>query len=394
MINPKLPENEIARLEVVKSYNILDTLPDADYDNITNLIATICNMPVALIGFLDEDRNYFKSHYGVPFNESPREISFCGHTILGEEIMIVEDARLDERFIGNPLLTEHNAIFYAGVPLVSPEGYSLGTICVFDQKPRRLVKQQIKALKTLGKQVVNLLELRKKNQSLELAKKELQLRNQQLKTFANHVSHDLKSPLTNIMSLTTMVKQEIDDNLSDDAKMYLNAIDESATILKEYIDGMLLHYRSDDLINAEKATVDLEKIGQNIEQILISNTDELKYPKIKIKHINKPVITQILINLVDNALKYNDKAKRIVKIGYESIKDYHRFSVSDNGIGIPQPQQERIFELFEKVHNDLSQSSTGIGLSTVRNLVEKLNGKISVSSIENEGSTFTFTIKK
>lgn len=394
MIIPKLPINELERLNAVRSYDILDSLPDDDYDNITQLIASICDIPIALITLLDEDRNFFKSHYGIPFGESPRDTSFCGHAILEDDILIVPDARKDERFIDNPLLKEQQAIFYAGVPLINPEGYPLGTICVFDHQPRELTDEQINTLKTLSKQVVNLLELRRKNESLEKAKKELEVRNQQLKRFASHVSHDLKSPLSNIISLTTLLREENENLHSNDSKEYVNYIEDSAQILKNYIDGILKYYKTDELVNAKKENIKLSDISEDIKQLLISNNDQLIYEESEIKNVNKPAIAQILINLVDNALKYNDKDSRVVKIDYESVKDYHRFNVSDNGIGIPQNQQERIFEIFETVKGDFNKSSTGIGLSTVKNLVEKLKGNIFLCSEEDVGSTFSFTVAK
>lgn len=392
---PKLPVNEAKRLNAVKSYNILDTLPEEDYDHITELVASICNIPIALITFLDEDRNFFKSHYGIPFNETSRDISFCGYTVLEDDILIVKDAREDKRFMDNPLVDEQNAIFYAGVPLINPEGFKLGTICVFDHEPRELTKTQIKALKTMGKQVVNLLELRRQNYNLTKAKEELLERNEQLKSFASHVSHDLKSPLANIMSLSDLLRSENEAVLSEDSKEYIQYIEESAGILREYIDGILMHYKTDELLKSKKENVNLSEISENIEQLLISKEDDqLIYSEELVEDINKSALSQILINLVDNALKYNDKAQRIIKIGYESLTDYHRFSVSDNGIGIPKDKQEHIFEIFKTIKSDFNKSSTGIGLSTVKNLVEKLNGNIFVCSEEGKGSTFSFTIAK
>ncbi len=129
MTSPKFPENEKERLAEIKKYNLLDTVSESDFDNITSLIAAICDVPISLITLLDSDRNYFKSHYGLHFNQSPRNISFCGHAILDEsEIFIVEDARNDERFQENPLTHEADAIFYAGVPLINPNGFKLGTL--------------------------------------------------------------------------------------------------------------------------------------------------------------------------------------------------------------------------------------------------------------------------
>src|SRR5690606_13470291 len=159
---PKFPNDEAERLAELKKYNLLDTLSENDFDNITTLVATICDVPVSLITLLDSDRNFFKSHFGLDFNQSPRNISFCAHAILqNEEIFIVEDATKDERFMDNPLVNEAKAIFYAGVPLMNSAGFKLGTLCVFDHKPRILSEVQITALKSLAKQVVILFELRK-----------------------------------------------------------------------------------------------------------------------------------------------------------------------------------------------------------------------------------------
>lgn len=391
---PQLPNNERQRLRAVKSYNLLDSLPEQEYDDITDLIATLCDAPIALISLLDTNRNFFKSFHGIPFSESPRDISFCGHAILQDDILIINDARRDERFADNPLVLNMNAIFYAGVPLISPKGFPLGTLCVFDHQPRELSDKQIKSLKTLAKQVVQLFELRKKNLILSKTQQELKTRNKQLQKFASHVSHDLKSPLTNIIALTDLIRSENPDNLSDDTNQYLEYIEESTTVLKKYIDGILMYYKSDELLKHQLQDVSLKTLGNDIKSILIKEKDELIFDDVNIEKINKPALSQILINLVDNALKYNDKAVRKIKLEYTDLEDYHEFKVIDNGIGIPEDKLEHIFELFETVKNNLGKSSTGIGLSTVKNLVEKLNGTISVNSTFGEGSVFTFTIEK
>lgn len=396
MQHPKLPDNELQRLEVLRQYQLLDTLPENDYDDITKLISTICKVPISLITLLDSDRNFFKSHYGIPFNQSPRNISFCGHAILeSDDVFMIQDSRLDERFHDNPLVKELNAIFYAGVPLINPEGFALGTICVFDHQPRVLNDSQIDALIILSKQVVNLFESRRKNFILEKAKNELEERNKELKNFAAHVSHDLKSPLANIMSLTYLLKDENQGVLSSESLEYIGYIEESTSILKDYIDGILLYYKADEFLKAKKETINFQLLFEELEQILVLKADEFKYPETKvIENINKPALTQIFINLIDNGLKYNDSNKRIITIGYDETKEFHVFSVTDNGVGIPEDKQAYIFELFKTLNTNNKKASTGIGLSTVQNIVHKLGGIISVSSQLGKGSTFTFTIKK
>jgi len=171
---PILP-NEAERLAALKSYHILDTATEDDFDELTALASAICQTPVALITFIDEDRQWFKSHYGTEVTETPKAYSFCAHAIASpEKIMVVEDTAKDVRFAENPLVTgEPHVAFYAGVPLVDKQGFGLGSICVVDTKVRELNQNQINALQIIGKQVVDRLELRRKILQLETSNKKL-----------------------------------------------------------------------------------------------------------------------------------------------------------------------------------------------------------------------------
>lgn len=164
---PVLPDDD-KRIDTLSRYNILDSLPESDYEDITQLASQICQTPIALITFVDEQRQWFKSNRGLSIRETPRTDAFCAHTIVDPSApMIVADARQDERFADNPLVTgDPHIVFYAGVPLVTPDGYALGSLCVIDDQVRQLSDGQLSALKVLAKQVVNLLALRKANQDL------------------------------------------------------------------------------------------------------------------------------------------------------------------------------------------------------------------------------------
>lgn len=160
---------EADRLEALREYSILDTPSEQIYDDITALAAFICDVPIALISLIDADRQWFKSKVGLSLQETPRNISFCEHAILNQSMMIVRDALNDERFAHNPLVTSDPGIrFYAGVPLTTPGGYQLGTLCVIDHEPRELSEMQQKNLAALARQVVMQMELQRV--SAQLAK--------------------------------------------------------------------------------------------------------------------------------------------------------------------------------------------------------------------------------
>lgn len=153
------PLRELSRLAALLRYEILDTPEEAVFDDFTELAAHICDTPIALISLVDDRRQWFKSRVGLEVSETPREISFCTHTILGEEIFEVPDALQDPRFRHNPLVVGDPHIrFYAGTPLTSPDGHNLGTLCVIDRKPRQLSAEQRDTLDRLGRQVIRLFE--------------------------------------------------------------------------------------------------------------------------------------------------------------------------------------------------------------------------------------------
>ncbi len=157
-----IPKNEAKRLKVLWQYEVLDTVPEEIFDDLTELAAHICAAPIALISLVDEDRQWFKAKVGIEAKETSRDISFCAHAIMGEGLFIVPDATKDDRFKNSPLVTaEPNVRFYAGAPLVAPDGHVLGTLCVLDKAPRELRPEQKEALRLLAHHVMTQLELRR-----------------------------------------------------------------------------------------------------------------------------------------------------------------------------------------------------------------------------------------
>ncbi len=206
-----LPNNEAARLETLHQYEILDTTPESEFDEIVRLAAHICGTPIALISLVDSHRQWFKSKVGIEVSETSRDVAFCSHTILSPDILIVSDTLTDERFSNNPLVTTDPQIrFYAGVPLITPSGLALGTLCVIDLVPRDLSLEQVEGLRTLGHQVITQLELRRNVNTLartvtefeqtSVALKQETLRERLVAEIAQRIRRSLK--LKEILSTT------------------------------------------------------------------------------------------------------------------------------------------------------------------------------------------------
>jgi PAS domain S-box-containing protein len=170
-----IPDNEIERLEALRRYEILDTPPEAEFDDLARLAAGICGTPAAFVTLVDSDRQFFKAAVGLDVREISRDSAFCAHAILQSEVLVVPDLQADARFAANPLVREAPAIrFYAGAPLVTPDGFSLGALCVVGYEPRQLTPLQHEALVTLSRHAMTQLELRRQNRRLRDSQERLE----------------------------------------------------------------------------------------------------------------------------------------------------------------------------------------------------------------------------
>jgi signal transduction histidine kinase/CheY-like chemotaxis protein len=395
MKSAPLTKNEQERLQALHDYDILDTDAEKVFDDLTLLASEICNTPIALISLVDPERQWFKSNVGLDATETSRDIAFCAHAIHQLEIFQVEDTLLDERFFDNPLVTDGPKIrFYAGTPLVSPEGHAIGTLCAIDSKPHSLNPNQINALEVLGRNVISQMELRKK---IRLLKKI----NKNKTDFLSSMSHELRTPMNAIIGFSRLL---LDDAVKNGAPQqsveYLKHIDYSGKRLLTVINSILDMSKIEaGMMTLELAPTDIRQTIRQISGMLANSaiekgvdfhyqiTDLLPSSLM----LDEAKFSQIIINLVNNGIKYTPKNKKVtLHIGTDH--NHLMVIVEDQGEGINTTDQSKLFTQFQQLGSTKSDKGSGLGLVICKGLVDLMQGSISVKSEPEVGSIFTVAV--
>ncbi|MDX2350305.1 MAG: ATP-binding protein [Porticoccus sp.] len=406
-----VPENDQDRLKALYRYNILDTEEEQEFDDLAYMASYICQTPIAVITMVDENRQWFKSKIGLDVAETPRDIGFCSHVIHQKDLFIVPDTMEDERFHDNPIvLGAPHVRFYAGSPLITPDGHVIGSLCTIDNKPRELTSEQMTSLRSLSRQVISQMELRAHMKNLRQANQQL-LDNQDLlkeanrhKTyFLSNMSHEIRTPLNAILGFSQLLLFDATKyNLPHHVKTLLGNIEKSSKHLLGVISGVLEISKIEaNQIEVSYSEINLNGLVDSVYQMYLikakdvninfSYSYEGKLPKVFTS--DKTKLSQILINLVGNAIKFTpDGGKVTLDVNVEN--NHIVFHVTDTGVGIEKSNQRLIFEPFEQVEfsNSRSYEGTGLGLSITKSLVEFLDGRIQVQSQLNEGATFSVSI--
>lgn len=399
-----IPENEEARLAVLRAYQILDTPPEKAFDDLVQLASHICGAPIALMSLVDHNRLWIKSRVGLDANETPRETAFCSHTILGEDLMIVADTHNDSRFAGNPLVTSSPHIrFYAGAPLRARSGHNLGALCVVDAKPRELDSHQRQALAVLSAQITVQLEMRAAfralaaNESSSRAQAEAIERLQAQKNdLTTHIVHDLKSPLMAVLGNASVLAESTLDDVQECAqeieaaarsmnRMLLDLLDVSAADDGEF------HVRPTTACVRE-LLAEVCAAGMARVRVLHCGVQiRVDAPELKWK-LDRDIVRRVLENLVDNAIKYG-AGEIVLKASSEG--GALELQCIDDGPGIPSSQREIIFERYARLTEDkegIRSGSHGLGLRFCRLAADAHNGKIWVDAAPVKGSVFHLSI--
>ncbi len=399
-----VPQNEKERVAALKRYTNLDTLPQEEFDNIVKLVTYICKVPFAHISFIDENMLWFKSKIGFDGSSVKREDTLCQHAILDYKVLEIQDTLEDEKSKNNPFVKQEGGIrFYAGVPLTTPDGYNIGTICAIDIAPKALNDEQKTAMSILAEHVISQLELKNKNAELDKQTKIAEMAVRAKDSFLANMSHEIRTPLNAITGFTDLLAQS---PLDSTQKGFVTNIQMAGENLMYVINDIL------DLSKIESGKLAIETAPFNIKATLKHVYDLLKVkvpdtiefnlfldadmPEIIVG--DKARMNQIMVNLAGNAIKFTHEGDITISVKkVEETDDRYRlkFSVKDTGIGISKDKQESIFERFTQAEESTTREygGTGLGLNIVKQLIELQGGEIYLKSEVGRGSEFYFLLE-
>ncbi len=397
------PTDESDRLHALHSCNILDSAPEPEFDALVKHAARIARVPTALVSLVDEARQWFKARVGMAVSETPRTISFCGHTIRQSTPLVVEDARVDPRFADNPLVTgDPGIVFYAGWPLVTHEGFALGSLCVIDQVPRRLTVAQHEAMALLARQVVLSLELRRApTQGIEIVSPLSELADDSASRqnadrarsrLAQLVVHDLKNPLTAIASNAAFVLDtaHLTGEQGDAIRDVLDSANRMQAMLLDLLDIGRSGSGDGQLVARPQAI----NFTQLVRSVVGNGTDHATRTTIRVEcerdlkfRADPSLFARVLANLVDNARRHAPSDSTVVI----SARHQHRgllVAVADVGDGIADENKRRVFDRYVQLDPGNERTGRGLGLVFCKLAVEAHGGKIYVENNAPRGARF------
>ena len=391
---PLDPDYEAQRQRALERYEILDTDPEFAFDDLVRLASLVCQTPISLITLIDQDRQWFKARIGIDQTQTSRDISFCNHAVVAKAPLEVRDATRDPRFADNPMVTGDPGVrFYAGVPLRTHDDFCLGTIYVVDTVPRELTDAQRQALNTIAEQVMAQLELKLRNRQLESGYDRLTRANRRLDQFTAMVSHDLKTPLAGLLSLADLMLGDARRGDADAVCEALTVMNGEVARMQRLVTGLLEFARATRPTDIME-TVDVAALLNEIVRTL-PGASSFRFsfsPVLPVIRTARVPLRQVLYNLLQNAIKYHPAGQGHISVMVEpGAGSQLTFRVHDDGAGIPAHAHERIFQLFQRLHGPAGPEGSGVGLATVRHLVEDHGGTIRVESEPGQGTTFIFT---
>ncbi len=375
---------ESARLAALRSYELLDTPVDAALDDIVQVAARLCSAPISLVTLVDEHRQWFKANVGMPGTETPRNIAFCDHAIRYPGPLTVENCLSDPRFENNPLVTgDLNVRFYCGVPLRTPDGHALGTLCILDRVPRTLEPATLETLTRLARLVESQLELRRRLVRVDKALVNAEQAASSKELLAAMVVHDLRSPLTAI----NLLSQALASTPGVSSAVVADLVEAAQTMsrmLNDLLDVCLgdlgrFDVRKRQLDAAEQLQAHAR--GWRVVAAHKSQHVELELPRAAVPLSADPdLLERVLSNLVGNALKFSPP-RTLTRVVLAAEPGWVRFEVADSAPPIPADKAQSLFVPFSRL-DPSGPRGHGLGLSFCKLATDAHGGRIGVRSTE------------
>ncbi len=393
------PMQEEARLSELYAYNILDTKAEQEFDDVVELASVIADTPVSLITLVDDTRQWCKARKGFELANVSREFSFCAKAIRSDKPTIVADTMKDRHFCHSPLVTGRSRVrFYAGFPLISPQGYILGTLCVIDTRPRTLTRTQVRNLEQLARQVVKLFEWRLQQKSLRFARRSERRQGEKLSRLLDNqrrivaiLAHDTRASLISIKSLLQLfLEDKIDPG--DAPAVYQTMIDQ-ADVTHDMISnlvqwgGTYLNLAQAKNIRSSMLTQLSEKVF--IQYKLLAQSKGIQLQQEFRQDVELPggwaVFSFIIRNLVHNAIKYSEGGT--VKVAGHRSGDSYILSVSDQGIGMTAQIARQLFTgAISSRKGTRNEQGSALGLMLMHDFIRQLEGSVEVESRPGKGT--------
>lgn len=391
----EMPHDEAERIAELLDYDVLDSYAEKEFDDLTQLAAEICKTPIALISLIDTDRQWFKSRVGLSAIETTRDIAFCAHAILHEQVFEIEDARLDKRFKDNPLVKNDPKIrFYAGAPLITPNGRAIGTLCTIDKIPKKLTAEQLSALQVLSQAVVSRFELKKKI-------KELHHRNKFKSEFLSYISHEIRTPLNAINAYSSLLYDELQPlSVPTSILKSLGYMKKSGQRLLHVVNSVLdINKIEAGKMTVQETTVECHAFFTHLYNIMKVKALEkgvhfhatLNANLPRYIRIDENKLDQVILNVLSNAIKFTDKGKDVL-VTVNAKGEQLSVTVKDQGIGISKDNQSKLFQLYQRMDNATSYEGTGLGLSISKGLLEQMKGTLALTSELGRGTTVKIVV--
>jgi signal transduction histidine kinase len=397
---------EHERIQALLAYDIMDTPSEADYDEIVKLASWICGKPISLISLLDSNRQWFKARVGLNVSDTPIEYAFCAHAINGDDVMVVNDATKDDRFKDNPLVTSDPDIrFYAGMPLITPSGTKLGTLCVIDNKPGDLSAEQIDALRVLAKQVINNLETRKKVRELKEALNDLEVQRKRMATLDRFksrllsiVGHDVRNPLATLNSIIELASEDgiPPDELQELRHLMRKQINAGIELLNNLVDWGIQNHDGTPHRKEFELTGLLQDVLAGASVMADQKGLQLVLDTLKPIQMNGDMrmLQFVIRNLVQNAIKYTEDGT--IRVGYIDRPSSVDIYVHDTGAGMTPEQVLHLFDWSNRKSTvgTRGESGSGLGLIMCKEFVDAHGGDILIDSKPGTGTMFTVRIPR